>query len=105
MTPRADFRFSLDRNGFATDLEMALPPLESALESVANEAREAEVTLMQKRDAMMNNDRAFSRGASTLTVLFALAGLDDAASKVRPSGRKPGRTVEAEEPDESSGTP
>lgn len=97
--PPRNKRLTLDRKSFVDDLDAALPPLESALASVAKEAREAEVTLAQKRKAMESNDRAFSRGASTLSVLFALGGLDDAASKVRPSGRKPGQTAESEQPE------
>lgn len=98
-------RLALDRKAFVDDLEAALPPLEVALAAVAKEAREAEVTLSEKRRAMDSNDRAFRRGASTLSVLFALGGLEDAASKVRPSGRKPGQTLDAEEPEASAEAP
>ncbi|UQA58114.1 hypothetical protein [Polyangium aurulentum] len=86
----------IDRKAFAEELATELPTLEKALAHVAREAREAEATLRAKRDAMEANDRAFSRGAAWLSATFALAGLDEHASRVRPSGRRPGETTEAE---------
>jgi len=103
--PPRNNRLTLDRQSFVSDLEAALPPLDAALATVAKEVREAEVTLAQKRKALDSNDRTFSRGASTLSALFALGGLDDAASNVRPSGRKPGQTAETEEPAPPAPTP
>lgn len=87
---------SLDREAFAEELELELPPLEKALAAVAREAREAEATLRQKRAAMEANDRAFSRGAAVLSSTFALAGLEELAGKLKPSQRQPGETNEFE---------
>ncbi|MDI3282957.1 hypothetical protein [Polyangium sp. 15x6] len=87
---------SLDREAFAEELELELPPLEKALAAVAREAREAEATLRQKRAAMEANDRAFSRGAAVLSSTFALAGLEDLAGRLKPSVRQPGETNEFE---------
>jgi len=87
---------SLDRTAFAEELGMELPLLERALAAVAREAREAEATLRQKRSAMESNDRAFSRGAAFLSSTFALGGLDDLASKLKPSLRHPGETHDFE---------
>jgi len=87
---------TLDREAFAEELELELPPLDKALAAVAREAREAEATLRQKRVAMEANDRAFSRGAAVLSSSFALAGLEDLAGRLRPSSRQPGETNEFE---------
>jgi len=87
---------SLDREAFAEELELELPPLEKALAAVAREAREAEATLRQKRAAMEANDRAFSRGAAVLSSAFALADLEELATRLKPSQRQPGETNEFE---------
>lgn len=86
---------SLDRGAFAEELAADLPALDRALAAVAREAREAEVTLRAKRQAMEASDRAFSRGASLLSATFALAGLDDVAHKVKPSAAHPGEIDDA----------
>jgi len=87
---------SLDRSAFAEELAADLPTLDNALAAVAREAREAEVTLRAKRLALETNDRAFGRGAAFLSATFALAGIDDVATKIKPSASQPGQTCEAE---------
>lgn len=89
---------SLDRQAFADDLREHLAPLQSALASVAREAREAETTGAAKQAAMAANDQAFSLGAAWLTATFSLAGKEDLAARVRPSVRHPGQTEEEETP-------
>jgi hypothetical protein len=86
---------SLDREAFAEELAADLPTLDKALAAVAREAREAEVTLRAKRLAMDASDRAFIRGAAFLSSTFALAGLDDISSKVKPSVSQPGEVYDA----------
>jgi hypothetical protein len=93
----------IDRKAFVEELAAELPLLEKALAAVAREVREAEETLRAKRDAMEDNDRTFSRGAAWLSATFALAALDEYASLVRPSGRRPGETVDSERDDGTHG--
>jgi hypothetical protein len=95
----------LDRRGFADELEAELPPLVKALAKVATEEREKEATLLKKQAAMKRNDRSFTRGAGMISAACAQADLDDLAAKVRPSGRRPGRTAQEEEeaPEEPKG--
>jgi len=88
----------IERAAFADDLARELPELEKALNVVSREAREAEATLRAKQSAMEASDHAFTNGAAWLSATFALAGMNDLAAKVRPSGRKPGQTAETPEP-------
>ena len=48
---------------------------------------------MAKDEAMSAYDKIFSDTANLLTALFAAAGKPDLADRVRPSTRKPGRTI------------
>lgn len=87
----------VDRQGFAADLDVELRPLMKALANVAKEDREKEGTLSKKQGAMTKNDAGFTAGAGWLAASCSVAGLHDLAAKVRPSGRRPGRTAEEEE--------
>ena len=91
----------VDRQGFAAEIDVELPPLVKALTKVATEDREKEATLGKKQGAMSKNDRSFTTGAGWLAASCTLAGLGDLAAKLRPSGRKPGRTAEEEEADDA----
>ncbi|MEM9487612.1 MAG: hypothetical protein AAGC55_00640, partial [Myxococcota bacterium] len=82
----------LDRSSFASEIALQLPNLWSAMEAVARETREAESTLAAKREAMAAYDQVFERSANLLEAAFAAAGLKDQADRVRPSGRRSGRT-------------
>lgn len=88
----------VDRAGFAREIEAELPALVEALATVAVEEREKDATLRKKQGALSQSDRSFSRGAGWLSSSCTFAALDDLAAKVRPSGRRPGRTAEEEEP-------
>lgn len=87
----------LDRAAYVAELSAALPPLQKALARVAKEDREKEHTQMAKDQALAVNDRTFSRGAAVIAALASAAGLEDLAAKVRPSGRRPGRTAAEDE--------
>jgi hypothetical protein len=99
--PKPKFAATLDRLALAADLRAKVTPLQEALEHVAREVREAESTLVARDAAMDTFDRTFSRSAAALTALFRLAGQDELASRVRPSGRNPGRLAEPTEPTEA----
>jgi hypothetical protein len=94
---------NIDRGAFASGLETHLPKLKSALKSTAKEAREADETLRGKQTAQRDYDLAFSRGAAWLSATFALAGLDELAGKVRPSGRRPGQVTEQPSDEDPTG--
>jgi hypothetical protein len=93
----------LDRGDFADEIDAELPALQKALATVAKEDREKEATQRAKNTAMERNDTTFSRGAGWLAASCLLAGLDDIAGKVRPSGRRPGRTASTDEEGDASG--
>lgn len=81
----------------ADELEALMADVQSALDDVAREAREAEATLVKKRAAMSAFDTAFSGTASLLSALLTVAGTKELASRVRPSARRPGQAEGAEE--------
>ncbi|MGK3969866.1 hypothetical protein WMF38_32200 [Sorangium sp. So ce118] len=87
----------LDRAALADEIAAELPALKKALAKVATEEREKEATLRAKQSAMRKSDKSFGRGAALLAASFTFAGLEDLAAKVRPSGRRPGRTAAEEE--------
>lgn len=89
----------IDRKALGDELAAGLPALSAALKDVERERREAEDTLSAKGKAMQRYDATFRQGAGVLTALFRAAGMDDLAGKVRPSGRKPGRTAAEDNPE------
>jgi hypothetical protein len=90
----------VDRQGFAAEIDVELPPLIKALAKVATEDREKAATLSKRQGAMSRSDQGFATCAAWLAASCTVAGLGDLAAKVRPSGHKPGRTAEAEAEEE-----
>ncbi len=84
----------LDASAVQRDLESARASLQSAVSQVTSEAREAQVTLANKNQAIEEYDRVFTGVAMSLAGLFTLAGERELADKVRPSTRRPGQTTE-----------
>ncbi|MEO0323527.1 MAG: hypothetical protein AAF447_11265 [Myxococcota bacterium] len=82
---------SLEPEPAAQALGAAATRLDDALTRVAEEAREAQVTLTAKDEALARYDAVFTATASTLAALFQLAGESELARRVRPSRRRPGR--------------
>lgn len=68
--------------------------LSSALGDVAREAREAEATLVAKNQALGEHDRTFGDVATLVSAVLRMGGQTELAARVRPSPRRPGRTVE-----------
>ena len=95
----------LDLAAFAEDLRAHLLPLQKALADVAHEEKEANASLHAKQTTVSESDETFTTGARVLSATFSMAGLKDIARKVRPSRRRPGRTVEPieDEPPEDGG--
>ena len=56
--------------------------------------RDADQTLVDKREAMGRYDRTFSTTANLISHMLRAAGEVELATRVRPSTRKPGQTVE-----------
>lgn len=71
--------------------------LSSALGDVAREAREAEATLVARNQALGQHDRTFGDVATLVSAVLRMGGQTELAARVRPSPRRPGRTVEVAE--------
>ena len=82
---------TVDAAAIVQQLREGRDTLEAALEVVAREAREAQVTLTAKTGAMATYDRAFTHFASSLFTAFERADEPELAARVRPSRRRPGR--------------
>jgi hypothetical protein len=95
----------LPREELADELEEVVTDLGQALDDIAREAREAETTLNAKHAAIEASDRMFTRGASWLSATYAGADFTDLASRVRPSGRRPGRVSGDDEGETPAETP
>jgi len=90
----------INPSAWVDDLEGPIAALEKALGDVARELREAQAAGDAKARAMTENDDEFSRSAGYFSAVFRLLRDDTLARKVRPSGRKPGRVAEPDEPTE-----
>ncbi len=95
--PRSSY-VSLDPTALADDLAIGAAAVDAALKKVAAEVREAETTLTAKHGAIDGYDGAFADVAWALNGVFRLGGERELAERIRPSVRRPGRTVaDAEE--------
>lgn len=65
--------------------------LADAIDAVAEDVRENQVTKTARDAAQASHDPVFSRSANFLSALFALANEPELADRVRPSTRQPGR--------------
>ncbi|MBN2526395.1 MAG: hypothetical protein JXR76_08375 [Deltaproteobacteria bacterium] len=68
--------------------------LTTALAAISEDVRQADIKLVEKREAMDAYDKGFSATADLISTLLKLAGEDELAKRVRPSSRRPGQTVE-----------
>jgi len=89
---------TLNPAAWSEDLAGPIEVLENALSDVHREVREAQAAAEEKSTAMTVNDDTFSRAAGLLSALLRHVEEDTLAAQVRPSGRRPGRVAEADEP-------
>lgn len=68
--------------------------LKETLKVVAQDVRENQLALEHKTKSIKEYEFAFQAVANFLTGLFAAAGREDLAKRVRPSTRRPGQTAE-----------
>ncbi|MBN2525539.1 MAG: hypothetical protein JXR76_04035 [Deltaproteobacteria bacterium] len=86
--------YVFDANIWKKPLTEYLIALKEALYSEANESREAEATLLAKREAISRYDQEFSRTANLVSTLLEISGEAELARRVRPSFQQPGQTSE-----------
>lgn len=79
---------SLSLETVATRIESKRLALQAALDKVALEERELQTTMSQRDQATARWSRTYAGVAMILSGLATLAGLDDLASKVKPTERK-----------------
>lgn len=94
----------IDVTHWAAALDAPIATLEAAQKDIAREAREAQVTIDAKSKAMDANDEVFKRGAELISAALYVVGDDEHAARVRPSARRPGRTL-ADDPGQNGGPP
>ena len=87
---------SIDKAQTAQALDDKAEALDTALDKVALESREAETTQSAKDRAITANDLTFLHAARELEAIARLVELPDLADRVRPSVRRPGLTEDDE---------
>ncbi len=88
------------------NLEPPTQALRDTLDVVGREAKRAAATLADRNRAKEAYDQAFLWTARTLEAMYSLAGETELAAVVRPSARRPGRTVKlAKEESEAASEP
>lgn len=93
--------FAVNHPGLAVDLRTGAEALAEVLAEIALARKRAEATRLTKNEAIKDYDRMFLYVARVLEGLFNLAGMTDAAERVRPSTRRPGtRAADNAEPEE-----
>jgi len=78
----------LDRAALTDAIEVTAARLADALTTVRREEREAQSTLSARDQAMSRWARVYAGVGEVFSGLCTLAGLDDLASKVRPTARR-----------------
>ncbi len=85
---------AMDLGAWKKPLATGLEELAHAIQAVSDDKRDADQTLVDKREAMGRYDRTFSTTANLISHMLRAAGEVELATRVRPSTRKPGQTVE-----------
>jgi len=78
----------LDPIAAADDIKSTVASLQSSLDNVERERREAQVTLGAKTDGMAAWGTAYSSVAEVATAAFILGGRADLAERLRPTARR-----------------
>ncbi len=81
----------LDPVSLAKALVPAADRLGQVLDGVRQVASEMNASRKERNRAIKAHQRTFSRVAQTAEAFFRLAGEDELAERIRPSGRRPGR--------------
>ena len=85
--------FSFDPAPWKSRLQAHVGPVGKARAALAAEVRESEATQTAKDKTVAEYDRTFSRIATLASAMLEIAGESELARRVRPSSRRPGRTV------------
>ncbi len=106
----AEYRFEgddFDPRKYADEVAADARGVRDSLDEVADTGRRAETALLEKRGVTKEYDRLFLHGARTFESHCRLVGKNDLAERIRPSEKRPGRTVVAptEVPDDQSEEP
>lgn len=88
---------TFDPGVYVKPLTKACGTLRQSLDTLAMEARQAEATLVRRHEAVDQYEVTFRATAALMSALLAAAGMPELAARVRPSARRPGRTVEEAE--------
>src|SRR5690606_33517403 len=81
---------AFDPKPYVAQLAPAVERLEKALNDINTDTRENQAALMERDRAFAESRHQFSLIANFTSVLLALAGLDELAKRVRPTGRTAG---------------
>ncbi len=89
--------FNIDHSRVSERLASDAEELEGVLTDHAEARKEAEATRLSKNDAITAYDQTFLHVARTVGGLFHIAGLHDAAERVRPPERRKGSRPDDDE--------
>jgi len=89
--------YTFDPAAFSAPLYEKASQLADLVSQVATEEREAEASMMAKRETIEEYDAAFSCTANIISALLQNAGEKELADRVRPSTRRSGQTKEVAE--------